>query len=118
MNRDLSLVHALGLEIPSSRLLDSFGDRVLQQMPPLEPNGPNGARNRGYGANGPAVNGGPAIERNLIQIQSDLSDSDDDQLDPTGEAQDVNQPKNGNHEFQDVGNKDAATKGDMEDTIP
>ena len=116
MNRDLSLVHALGLEIPSSRLLDSFGDRVLQQMPPLEPNGPNGAnaRNRGYGANGPAVNG-PAIERNLIQIHSD---SDDDQLDPTGETQDVNQPKNGNHEFQDVGNKDAAPKGDMEDTIP
>lgn len=86
-------------------------------MPPLEPNGPNGpngARNRGYGANGPAVNG-PAIERNLIQLHSD---SDDDQLDPTGEAQDVNQPKNGNHEFQDVGSKDAAPKGDMEDTIP
>lgn len=107
MNRNFPLVHALGLEIPSVRLLDRLGDRVLQQMPPLEPNGTNGAnaRNpalRGYGVNGPAVNG-PAIE---------------DEVDQTGGSQDINQPKNGNNEFQDVGEDAKATKGQDMEKLP
>ena len=122
MNRDLSLVAALSLEIPSRQLLDRLGERVLQQTPPLQPNAnqanaPNPVR--GYGVNGPAVNAG---ERNLIQVSSDNEDDEDDeddQTDPTGGTQDVKQPENGTNEFQDVGEDAKAPKGqDMEEKLP
>ena len=43
---DLSLVHALGLEIPSSRLLDTFGDRLVavRSLPPNRGRAPNPLR--------------------------------------------------------------------------
>ena len=117
MNRDFSLVHALGLEIPSRQLLDRLGDRVLQQMPPLQPNA-NPAL-RGHGVNGPAaVNAG---ERNLIQVSSDSEDDDDDddEVDPRGATQDVKQPENETNKFQDVGEDAKASKGqDMEEKLP